>query len=71
MYDRVVEDMYQGRKTVVRCGVGVTECFHVKVGLHQGLAVSQSTMVRLKGEERRRRPIRHSNILNNVIILYY
>ena len=32
--------MYKGSKTVMRCAVRTTESFKVKVGLHQGLAVS-------------------------------
>ena len=33
-YVRVVEDMYESCKTVVRCAVGVTE-FKVEVGLNK------------------------------------
>ena len=32
--------MYEGSKTVVRCAIGTTESCKVKVGLHQGLALS-------------------------------
>ena len=39
-YVRIVQDMYDGSTTVVRCAVGVTEGFEVKVGLHQGSALS-------------------------------
>ncbi|KAK3573614.1 hypothetical protein QTP86_030001, partial [Hemibagrus guttatus] len=39
-YVRVVQDMYERSKTVVRCAVGQTEEFNVEVGLHQGSALS-------------------------------
>ncbi|KAK3528813.1 hypothetical protein QTP70_011605 [Hemibagrus guttatus] len=39
-YVRVVQDMYERSRTVVRCAVGQTEEFKVKVGLHQGSALS-------------------------------
>ncbi|KAK3537276.1 hypothetical protein QTP70_007003 [Hemibagrus guttatus] len=39
-YVRVVQDMYERSRTVVRCSVGQTEEFKVEVGLHQGLALS-------------------------------
>ena len=37
---RIVPDMYDDSITAVRCAVGVTEGFDVKVGLHQGSALS-------------------------------
>ncbi|KAK3571418.1 hypothetical protein QTP86_012056 [Hemibagrus guttatus] len=39
-YVRVVRDMYERSRTVVRCAVGHAEEFKVKVGLHQGSALS-------------------------------
>ncbi|KAK3527103.1 hypothetical protein QTP86_010822 [Hemibagrus guttatus] len=39
-YVRVVQDMYEKSRTVVRCAVGQTEEFKVEVGLHQGSALS-------------------------------
>ncbi|KAK3518844.1 hypothetical protein QTP70_014989 [Hemibagrus guttatus] len=39
-YVRVVQDMYERSRTVVRCAVGQTEEFKVEVGLHQGSALS-------------------------------
>ncbi|KAK3548866.1 hypothetical protein QTP70_021275 [Hemibagrus guttatus] len=39
-YVRVVQDMYERSRTVVRCAVGQSEEFNVEVGLHQGSALS-------------------------------
>ena len=39
-YVQLVQDMYEGSETVVRCAVGTTESFKIKVGLHQGSAFS-------------------------------
>ena len=39
-YVRIVQDMYDDSTTAMRCAVGVPEGFEVKVGLHQGLALS-------------------------------
>ena len=39
-YVQLVQDMYEGSETVVRCAVETTESFKVKVGLHQGSALS-------------------------------
>ncbi|KAK3547330.1 hypothetical protein QTP86_018921, partial [Hemibagrus guttatus] len=39
-YVRMVQDMYERSRTVVRCAVGQTEEFKVEVGLHQGSALS-------------------------------
>ncbi|KAK3561678.1 hypothetical protein QTP86_012519 [Hemibagrus guttatus] len=39
-YVRVVQDMYERSRTVVRCAVGQTEEFNVEMGLHQGSALS-------------------------------
>ena len=37
-YVQLIQDMYEKSETVLRCAVGTTESFKVKVGLHQGLA---------------------------------
>ena len=39
-YVQLVQDMYEGNETVVRCAVGTIESIKVKVGLHQGSALS-------------------------------
>ncbi|XP_047492429.1 uncharacterized protein LOC125041485 [Penaeus chinensis] len=39
-YIRLIQDMYENSKTVVRCAAGDTEEFEVTVGLHQGSALS-------------------------------
>ena len=39
-YVQLVQDMYEGSETVVRCAVGTTESFKIKVGLQQGSALS-------------------------------
>ena len=37
---RLVQDMYEGSETMVRCAVGTTESFEGKVGLHQRWVLS-------------------------------
>ena len=39
-YIRLIQDMYQGSSTQIRCTVGLSETFEVKVGVHQGSALS-------------------------------
>ena len=59
-YVQLVQDMYEGSETVVRCAVGTTESFKVKVGLHQGSALGSFLfaviMDRLTDEVRREPP---------------
>ncbi|KAK3564856.1 hypothetical protein QTP86_030433 [Hemibagrus guttatus] len=59
-YVRVVQDMYERSRTVVRCAVGQTEEFKVEVGLHQGSALSPflfaMVMDQLSEEVRRESP---------------
>ena len=59
-YVRLVQDMYEQSYTVVRCAIGTTESFKVKVGLHQGSALSTFLfaviMDRLTNKVRREQP---------------
>ena len=60
-YVRLVQDMYKGSKTVVRCAVGTTVSFKVKVKLHHKSALSPFLfaviMDRLTNEVRREPPM--------------
>ena len=58
-YVQLVQDMYEESKTVVRCAIETTESFKVKVGLHQGSALSVFLFVVIKDrltDEVRREP---------------
>ena len=59
-YVQLVQDMYEGSETVVRCAVGTTESFKAKVELHQGSALSlflfAVIMDRLTNDVRREPP---------------
>ena len=59
-YVRLLQDMYEGRETVVRCAVETTESFKLKVELHQESALSPFLfaviMDRLTDEVRREPP---------------
>ena len=59
-YVQLVQDMYEGSETVVRCAVGTTENFKVKVGLHHESVLSPFLfaviMDRLTDEVRREPP---------------
>ena len=50
-YVRILQDMYDDSITAVRCAVGVTEGFEVKVGLHQGSALKEKTPKEEEEEE--------------------
>ena len=39
-YVSLIQDMYEKSETMIRCAVGTTKSFQVKVGLHQGSALS-------------------------------
>ena len=59
-YVRLVQDMYEESETVVRCAIGTTVSFKVKVELHQGSVLSlflfAVIMDRLTDEVRREPP---------------
>ena len=59
-YVRLVQDMYERSETVVRCAVGITESFKVKVELHQESALIlflfAVIMDRLTDEVKREQP---------------
>ena len=59
-YVRLVQDMYENSRTAVRSAVGLTDWFEVKVGLHQGSALSPFlfaiVMDKLTEEVRREQP---------------
>ena len=59
-YVRLVQDIYEGSETAMKCSVGTTESFKVKVGLNQGSALSPFLfaviMDRLTDEVRREPP---------------
>ncbi|KAK3521385.1 hypothetical protein QTP70_004119 [Hemibagrus guttatus] len=55
-YVRVVQDMYERSRTVVRCAVGQTEEFKVEVGLHQSPFLFAIVMDQLSEEVRQESP---------------
>ena len=59
-YVRLVQDMYERSETMVRCAVGITESFKVKVELHQESALIlflfSVIMDRLTDEVKREQP---------------
>ena len=42
---KVIQDTCEGSTTTVKCAVGSTNWFNVKVGLHQGLAINSLLLV--------------------------
>ena len=46
-YVRLVQDMFEGKQTVVRCAIVTTGSFKVKVGLHQGSALRPTRLTKM------------------------
>ena len=70
-YVRLVQDMYEGSETVVRCAVGTVERFKVKVGLHQESALNPFLFVVIMGritDEVRREPPWTMLFVDNIVI---
>ena len=70
-YVQLVQDMYEGSETVVRCAEGTTESFKVKVGLHQGSALSPFLFAVIIGrltDEVRREPPWTMLFADNIVI---
>ena len=71
LYDRKVQDMYEGIVTTVRFAVGMTDEFKVKMGLHNGSALSPFlfaiVMNRLTDGIRQETPLIMMFVDNNVI----
>ena len=70
-YVQLVQDMYEGSKTVVMCEVGTTESFKIKVGLHQGSALSPflfAVIMDRQTDEIKREPPWTTLFANNIVI---
>ena len=70
-YVQLVQDMYEGSKTVVRCAVGTIESFKVEVGLHQGSALSPflfAVIMDRQTDEVRREPPKAMLFADDIVI---
>ena len=70
-YVRFVQDMYEGSETLVRCAVGTTKSFKVKVRMHQGSALSPflfAVMMYRLTDEVRREPRWTMLFADNIVI---
>ena len=70
-YVQLVQDMYEGSEIVVRCAVGTTESFKIKVGLHQGSALSPflfAVIINRLTDEVRREPLWTMQFADNIVI---
>ena len=71
LYVRLVQDMYKGSETVVRCAAETTESFKVKVALHQGSALNPflfAMMMYRLTDEVRREPPRTMLLADDIVI---
>ena len=70
-YVRFVQNMYEESETVVRCAVGTTESFKVKVGLHRESALSPflfAVIMDRLTDEVRRKPLWTMLFANDIVI---
>ena len=70
-YVGLVQDMYEGSKTVMRCEVGTTESFNVNVGLHQGSALNPflfAVIMNRLTDEVRREPLWTMLFVDDIVI---
>ena len=70
-YVQLVQDMYEESKTVVRCAIGTTESFKVKVGLHQGSALIPflfAVIMDMLTDEVRREPLWTMLFADDIVI---
>ena len=70
-YGQLVQDMYEESKTVVRCAIGTTESFKVKVGLHQASALSSFFFALITDrltDEVRRKPLWTMLFADDIVI---
>ena len=70
-YGQLVQDMYEESKTVVRCAIGTTESFKVKVELHQASALSSFFFALITDrltDEVRRKPLWTMLFADDIVI---
>ena len=70
-YVQLVQDMYEGSETLVRCAVGTTESFKVKVGKQQESALNPFLFVVIMDrltDEVRRKPLWTLLLANDIVI---
>ena len=70
-YVRLAQNMYEESETVMRCAVGATESFKVKVGLHQESALSpflSAVIMNRLTDEVRREPLWTMLFADDIVI---